>query len=45
MDAVMMGQFIAQLRKEQKMTQMELAEKIYVTDKAVSKWERGVSQS
>ena len=27
MDAVMMGQFIAQLRKEQKMTQMELAEK------------------
>lgn len=41
MDAVMMGQFIAQLRKEQKMTQMELAEKIYVTDKAVSKWERG----
>lgn len=41
MDAVMMGQFIAQLRKEQKMTQMELAEKIHVTDKAVSKWERG----
>ena len=41
MDAVMMGQFIAQLRKEQKMTQMELAEKIYVTDKAVSKWEWG----
>ena len=37
------GAFIAQLRKSQNLTQRELAEKLNVTDKAVSKWERGVS--
>ncbi|MBO5166592.1 MAG: helix-turn-helix transcriptional regulator [Lachnospiraceae bacterium] len=37
------GQFIAELRKEKQMTQKELAEKLYITDKAVSKWERGLS--
>lgn len=37
------GAFIAQLRKEQSMTQKELAQKVYVSDKAVSKWERGLS--
>lgn len=37
------GEFIAQLRKSQNLTQRELAEKLNVTDKAVSKWERGVS--
>ena len=41
MDAVILGHFIAQMRKENKMTQVELAEKLHVTDKAVSKWERG----
>ncbi len=35
------GAFIAQLRKEQNMTQSQLAEKLHVTDKAVSKWETG----
>ena len=35
------GRFIAGMRKEKKMTQAELAEKIHVTDKAVSRWERG----
>lgn len=37
------GAFVAQLRKQQKMTQKELAQKVYVSDKAVSKWERGLS--
>lgn len=38
-----MGKYIAKLRKQKNMTQKELADKINVTDKAVSKWERGVS--
>lgn len=38
-----LGQMIASLRKERGMTQLELAEKMGVTDKAVSKWERNLS--
>ena len=38
-----MGQRIAQLRKEQGLTQKELADRMNVTDKAVSKWERDLS--
>ena len=38
-----MGETIASLRKEKGMTQSELAEKMNVTDKAVSKWERNLS--
>lgn len=38
-----LGAMIASLRKENGMTQLELAEKMGVTDKAVSKWERDLS--
>ncbi len=41
MDQVKIGKFIAQRRKEKKMTQAELAEKLNITDRAVSKWETG----
>ena len=38
-----LGEKIAQLRKDKNMTQSELAEKMCITDKAVSKWERNLS--
>ena len=38
-----LGSMIATLRKEHNMTQLQLAEKMGVTDKAVSKWERDLS--
>lgn len=41
MDATRFGLFVAEMRKENHMTQAELATKIKVTDKAVSRWERG----
>lgn len=43
MDENKIGQFIVELRKEKNMTQKELAEQLHITDKAVSKWERGLS--
>ena len=43
MDAQKTGMFIQNLRKEKNMTQVELAEKIHVSDKAVSRWETGDS--
>lgn len=43
MNAAYTGNRISALRKEKNLTQKELAEKLHVTDKAVSKWERGLN--
>lgn len=42
-DKARFGAFLARLRKEKGLTQRELADRLYVSDKAVSKWERGLS--
>ena len=41
MNQIKVGAFIAKCRKEQNLTQLQLAQKLMVTDRAVSKWERG----
>ena len=43
MDQIKIGKFIAECRKSVNLTQMQLAEKLGITDRAVSKWERGLS--
>ena len=43
MDKTSLGSTIAALRKERGMTQLDLARQLGITDKAVSKWERGLS--
>lgn len=43
LDAATLGPFIARVRAGRGLTQRELAERLYVTDKSVSKWERGLS--
>ena len=43
MDQIKTGRFIAERRKENNLTQMQLAEKLGITDRAVSKWETGKS--
>lgn len=43
MDQVKIGKFIAQRRKQANLTQMQLAEKLNITDRAISKWETGKS--
>ncbi|MEE1503356.1 MAG: helix-turn-helix domain-containing protein [Acutalibacteraceae bacterium] len=43
MNQIKIGRFIAERRKKASLTQMQLAEKLGITDKAVSKWERGVA--
>ena len=43
MNQAKIGRFIAQCRKAKNLTQMQLAEKLNITDRAVSKWERGKS--
>lgn len=42
MDNIKTGAFIRELRKEKNMTQKELADLLHITDRAVSKWERGL---
>ncbi|MCI8276670.1 MAG: helix-turn-helix transcriptional regulator [Clostridia bacterium] len=41
MDQVKIGKFIAECRKNKNMTQAQLAEKLNITDRAISKWETG----
>lgn len=41
MDQIKIGRFIAECRKKENLTQMQLAEKLNITDRAVSKWENG----
>ena len=43
MEPLKIGKFIAACRKQQNLTQLQLAEKLGITDKAVSKWERGIA--
>ena len=43
MDQLKIGKFIAESRKKVNLTQMQLSEKLGITDKAISKWERGIS--
>lgn len=45
MDSQGIGGVIFRLRRERGLTQRQLAERLHVTDKAVSKWERGVSHT
>lgn len=41
MDLIKIGKFIADCRKKKNLTQMQLAEKLNITDRAISKWECG----
>jgi transcriptional regulator with XRE-family HTH domain len=43
MDQIKIGKFIAECRKKKNLTQTQLAEKLYITNRAVSKWETGKS--
>ena len=43
MDQIKIGKFISEKRKEKNITQSELAEKLGISDRAVSKWENGIS--
>ena len=43
MNQIKIGKFIAECRKKNNLTQMQLAEKLGITDRAVSKWETGKS--
>ncbi len=45
MDQIRVGTFLKALRKEKKLTQEQLAEKLNVSGRTVSRWETGVSQT
>ena len=45
MNQILIGKFIALRRKEKNLTQEQLAEKLGLSNKTISKWETGVSQS
>ena len=45
MNRIKIGKFIAECRKNENLTQLQLAEKLNITDRAVSKWETGGSHS
>ena len=44
MDQIKIGKFIAECRKQKNLSQLQLAQMLKITDKAVSKWERGISK-
>ena len=43
MDQIKIGKFISACRKQVNLTQLQLADKLGITDKAISKWERGIA--
>ncbi len=43
MDQIKIGKFIAECRKKNNLTQAQLAERLNITDRAISKWENGKS--
>lgn len=45
MNQIAIGEFIAKERKRKGYTQKQLSEKLEISDKTISKWERGVSHS
>ena len=44
MDQIKIGKFIAECRKQKNLSQLQLAERLGITDKAISKCERGISK-
>ena len=43
MDQLKIGKFITECRKQKQLTRLQLADKLGITDKAISKWERGIA--
>ena len=45
LNKIAFGSFLAQLRREKGMTQKQLADQLHISDRTISKWERGVSHN